>query len=377
MAPSAAESPTSRSYWVVEDRLLAGAYPSHVESKNNDWGPAQGRRDAVVDLTHPSTDSHLKPYKDELSAWTNSVIVRGDAEAGVRLLQQLIDAGVDAVVDLTQRLDPASTDSHLRPYEDDLERLAPSSVLVRHPILDLNIPTEDEMVAALDTIDRLLDEGRTVYVHCWGGIGRTGTVVGSWLVRHGVTAPEQALDLLTELRASDRGAGHRRSPETHRTTCLRAPVATGRDSTTPMPPTEEVHDSPTGWVNQHIKSYVESDGKQGHRWHGVDTLLLTTRGRKTGKLRRSALIYGQDGDSYVIVASKGGSEDHPAWYLNLVADPDVEVQIEAETFAARASTAGGPRRERLWRMMAEIWPDYVKYQRRTERQIPVIVLERV
>ncbi len=70
------------------------------------------------------------------------------------------------------------------------------------------------MVAALDTIDRLLDEGRTVYVHCWGGIGRTGTVVGSWLVRHQVTAPEQALDLLTELRASDRGAGHRRSPET-------------------------------------------------------------------------------------------------------------------------------------------------------------------
>ena len=144
-----------------------------------------------------------------------------------------------------------------------------------------------------------------------------------------------------------------------------------------MPPTEEVHDSPTGWVNQHIKSYVESDGRQGHRWHGVDTLLLTTRGRKTGKLRRSALIYGQDGDSYVIVASKGGSAEHPSWYLNLVADPDVEVQIEAETFAARASTAIGPRRERLWRMMAEIWPDYVKYQRRTERQIPVIVLERV
>ncbi|MET0697199.1 MAG: nitroreductase family deazaflavin-dependent oxidoreductase [Acidimicrobiia bacterium] len=144
-----------------------------------------------------------------------------------------------------------------------------------------------------------------------------------------------------------------------------------------MPPTEEVHDSPTGWVNQHIKSYVESDGRQGHRWHGAETLLLTTRGRKTGKLRRSALIYGPDGDSYVIVASKGGSKTHPAWYLNLVADPDVEVQIEAETFAARASTARGPRRERLWTMMAEIWPDYEKYQRRTERQIPVVILERV
>jgi protein-tyrosine phosphatase len=87
-------------------------------------------------------------------------------------------------------------------------------VLVRHPILDLNIPTEDEMVAALDTIDRLLDEGRVVYVHCWGGIGRTGTVVGSWLIRHGVVPAEWALDLLTELRSADRGAGHRRSPET-------------------------------------------------------------------------------------------------------------------------------------------------------------------
>jgi hypothetical protein len=167
VTPGAAESPTSRSYWVVDGRLLAGAYPSHV-----------------------------------------------DADAGVRLLQQLIDAGVDAVVDLTQRHDPGSTDAHLRPYEDDLERLAPSSVLVRHPILDLNIPTEDEMVAALDTIDRLLDEGRVVYVHCWGGIGRTGTVVGSWLIRHGVVPAEWALDLLTELRSADRGAGHRRSPET-------------------------------------------------------------------------------------------------------------------------------------------------------------------
>ena len=145
-----------------------------------------------------------------------------------------------------------------------------------------------------------------------------------------------------------------------------------------MPSTEEVHDSPTGWVNRHIRSYVESDGKQGHRWHGVDTLLLTTRGRRTGKLRRSALIYGRDGDSYVVVASKGGSEDHPAWYLNLVAEPEVEVQIGAET----VSLQGRPRPEVLGvsgsgRMMAEIWPDYVKYQRRTERQIPVIVLERV
>jgi deazaflavin-dependent oxidoreductase (nitroreductase family) len=144
-----------------------------------------------------------------------------------------------------------------------------------------------------------------------------------------------------------------------------------------MPPTGDVHDSPTGWVRRHIRSYVESDGKQGHRWHGVDTLLLTTRGRKTGIQRRSALIYGRDGDSYVIVASKGGSKNHPAWYLNLVAEPSVEVQVGAETFAARASTVKGARREQLWAKMADIWPDYENYQRRTERQIPVVMLERV
>ena len=144
-----------------------------------------------------------------------------------------------------------------------------------------------------------------------------------------------------------------------------------------MPSTEDVHDSPTGWVNRHIRSYVESDGKQGHRWHGVDTLLLTTRGRRTGKLRRSALIYGRDGDSYVVVASKGGSEDHPAWYLNLVAEPEVRVQVGADSFPARASTTEGARRERLWTEMSRIWPDYEKYQRRTERQIPVVILERV
>ena len=139
---------------------------------------------------------------------------------------------------------------------------------------------------------------------------------------------------------------------------------------------EKVYDSPKGWVKKHIRSYVESDGKKGHRWNGVHTLLLTTRGRKTGKLRRTALIYGRDGDRYLVVASTGGGKKHPAWYLNLVENPEVQVQVGAETFSARAKTATAKQKPKLWKTMAEIWPDYDKYQAKTDREIPVVVLER-
>ena len=109
---------------------------------------------------------------------------------------------------------------------------------------------------------------------------------------------------------------------------------------------EPVTDSPTGWVAKHIRRYVESDGKDGHRWRGVDTLLLTTRGRSTGKLRRTALIYGRDQDRYLVVASNGGSKPHPDWYQNLVADPAVSLQVGDDTFEAHAKTAAPPLRSR-------------------------------
>lgn len=137
---------------------------------------------------------------------------------------------------------------------------------------------------------------------------------------------------------------------------------------------EQVYDSPTGWVAEHIREYVETDGKKGHHWRGIPTLLLTTRGRKTGKLRRTALIYGQDGDRYVIVASRGGHPKHPAWYLNLVDNPDVEVQVGADKFSARTHTAEGEERERLWKLMVSIFPTYERYRAKTERVIPVVVL---
>jgi deazaflavin-dependent oxidoreductase (nitroreductase family) len=137
---------------------------------------------------------------------------------------------------------------------------------------------------------------------------------------------------------------------------------------------EEIVDSPTGWVAKHIREYVDSGGRRGHRKWGVTTLLLTTRGRRSGTLRRTALIYGQDRDRYVVVGSNGGRARHPAWHLNLLADPAVEVQVGAERFTARAVPAAGEERQRLWRLMADMWPEYDRYQRRTSRQIPVVIL---
>jgi len=140
---------------------------------------------------------------------------------------------------------------------------------------------------------------------------------------------------------------------------------------------DEIHDSPSEWVAKHIHDYVETDGEKGHDWKpGVPTLLLTTRGRRTGQLHRTALIYGKEGDNTIAVASRGGNKNHPAWYLNLVANPEVEVQVGADKFKARAHTATPEEKARLWPLMASIWPDYNNYQTRTDREIPVVVLER-
>jgi len=141
---------------------------------------------------------------------------------------------------------------------------------------------------------------------------------------------------------------------------------------------EQVTDSPTDWVAEHTKQYLESGGQQGHEWRpGVPTLLLTTTGRKSGVRRRTALIYGHDNDRYVVVASKGGAPDHPAWYLNLAADPQVEVQVMDDVFQARAETVEGAERTRLWALMRRTWPAYDDYQTKTDREIPVVVLTRV
>jgi deazaflavin-dependent oxidoreductase (nitroreductase family) len=128
---------------------------------------------------------------------------------------------------------------------------------------------------------------------------------------------------------------------------------------------------------EHVRRYRETDGVVGHLWRrGSKTLLLTTNGRKTGKPTTSPLIYVRAGDDYVIVASKGGAPAHPGWYRNLVKDPNVQVQVEDDVFPAHARTATGDEREQLWKLALREWPDYDTYQARTEREIPVIVLER-
>ena len=142
-------------------------------------------------------------------------------------------------------------------------------------------------------------------------------------------------------------------------------------------PNGPVTDSPTGWVAKHVRGYVDSDGKRGHRWSGVDTLLLTTRGRSTGTLRRTALIYGRDRGRFVVVASNGGSKTHPNWCQNLMADPHVFVQVGEDRFEALARTATARQKTRLWRLMVSIWPEYETYQTRTTREIPVVILERL
>jgi deazaflavin-dependent oxidoreductase (nitroreductase family) len=139
---------------------------------------------------------------------------------------------------------------------------------------------------------------------------------------------------------------------------------------------EEVIDSPTSWVKEHIDNYVATNGEVGHIWQGVTTLLLTVRGRSSGKRYRTALIYGRDGDNYIVVASKGGAPEHPEWYRNLVANPEVEVQVGGDRFKARARTANAEERPKLWDLMASIWPAYNDYQTKTDRQIPVVILER-
>jgi len=137
------------------------------------------------------------------------------------------------------------------------------------------------------------------------------------------------------------------------------------------------------WIRDHIRRYLESDGADGHMWDSsvvggpglLPTLLLTTTGRKSGKPQMLPLIYGKTEAGYAIVASKGGAPSHPAWYLNLIAHPEVKVQVEAKRFRARARTTTGAERSTLWDQMVAIYGPYTDYQKLTEREIPVVILE--
>jgi deazaflavin-dependent oxidoreductase (nitroreductase family) len=128
---------------------------------------------------------------------------------------------------------------------------------------------------------------------------------------------------------------------------------------------------------EHVDRYVATDGKEGHDWHrGAPVLILTTIGRRSGQARSTPLIYGRHGDAYLVVGSKGGAPEAPAWYRNLDTNPDVKVQVKGDRFKATARTASAEEKPELWRTMTAIWPDYDGYQKRTERVIPVVILER-
>jgi deazaflavin-dependent oxidoreductase (nitroreductase family) len=139
------------------------------------------------------------------------------------------------------------------------------------------------------------------------------------------------------------------------------------------------------WIRDHLQRYLETNGEDGHMWDATlgggtgmcPTLLLTTTGRKSGEPLTLPLIYGRAGEAFVVIASKGGAPAHPAWYLNLEANPEVGVQVMADRFTARARTAEGAERSELWNMMVGVYQPYEKYQAATTREIPVVVLERV
>jgi deazaflavin-dependent oxidoreductase (nitroreductase family) len=141
------------------------------------------------------------------------------------------------------------------------------------------------------------------------------------------------------------------------------------------------------WMKSHVKLYFD-DPEAGHNWHPpfsdsasefiLHTLLMTTIGRKSGKQLLLPLIYQPTGDGgYCIIASKGGASSHPAWFLNLQAQPNVEVKVAHKEFAAIARVAEGEERDRLWKIMSQHYPSYNDYQTATDREIPVVVLDRV
>ena len=127
---------------------------------------------------------------------------------------------------------------------------------------------------------------------------------------------------------------------------------------------------------EHVRQYQQTDGAVGYEWNGATCLLLTTTGRKSGQQRTLPLIFAASGRSCGVVASNGGAPTHPAWFLNIQADPHVEVQVKGDRFSATARTATGEEREALWQLMTVDWPNYNEYTKRTDRLIPVVVLDR-
>jgi deazaflavin-dependent oxidoreductase (nitroreductase family) len=161
-------------------------------------------------------------------------------------------------------------------------------------------------------------------------------------------------------------------------------LGSGADKGEPVMADAKLAPNLPNWMVEHTRRYLESGGTDGHMYriapagYGemvVPSLLLTTKGRKSGERFIFPLFYGVAGDSFVIVASKGGAPEHPGWYRNLVADPEVEVMVGPRNLKARARTATGAERAALWEVALKFWPPYADYQKKTDREIPVVVLD--
>jgi deazaflavin-dependent oxidoreductase (nitroreductase family) len=126
--------------------------------------------------------------------------------------------------------------------------------------------------------------------------------------------------------------------------------------------------------DEHVREYEATRGRVGHDWNGTSVLILHTTGRTSGKIRKFPLIYGRDGADYVVVASKGGAPEHPGWYRNLLAHPEAKIQVRGDLLAVTARTATAAEKRRVWSVMTAQWPDYDEYQRKTAREIPVVLL---
>lgn len=135
--------------------------------------------------------------------------------------------------------------------------------------------------------------------------------------------------------------------------------------------------APTDFNRQIIDEFRANKGETSGPFKGRLLLLLTTTGAKTGQSRTTPLVYSRDGNRVVIIASKGGAPTHPAWYLNLVAHPEVTLEVGAEKFKARASVVEGAERDRLYAQHAAAMPAFNEYQQKTKRRIPVVVLDRL
>jgi deazaflavin-dependent oxidoreductase (nitroreductase family) len=135
-------------------------------------------------------------------------------------------------------------------------------------------------------------------------------------------------------------------------------------------------DSPSEYVANQARSYVASDGADIDHPVADKVFVLYFRGRKTGQIRRVPLVCVEDGDDLLIVASKGGADHHPTWYLNVAADPNVWVRNKAEFYEARASTLEGAERAAAWEQLVNAMPFFGEYERKTDRVMPVIRLER-